>query len=79
MYTVYSYALKQGEMDDDMVSVNLTMLNINAICNMFFFIYIPIIIKCCFWRDSGREQSWRLIERPPEHITASFPEAPEYR
>jgi hypothetical protein len=39
----YSYAVKQGEMDDDMVIVNLTMLNINAICNVLFFIYIPIM------------------------------------
>ena len=30
-------------MDDDMVIVTLTTLSINVICNMLFFIYIPII------------------------------------
>jgi hypothetical protein len=34
--------VKQGEMDDNMVIVNLTMLNINAICNVLFFVYIII-------------------------------------
>jgi hypothetical protein len=34
--------VKQGEMDDNMVIVNLTMLNINAICNVLLFVYIII-------------------------------------
>jgi hypothetical protein len=37
------YAVKQGEMDEGMVIVNLTMLYISAICNVLFFIYISII------------------------------------
>jgi hypothetical protein len=41
------YAVKQGEMDDNMVIVNLTMLNINAtyVCNVLSFVYILIIIE----------------------------------
>ena len=37
-------AVKDNEMDDDTIIVNLTMLNINAICKVLFFIYIPY--KC---------------------------------
>jgi hypothetical protein len=39
--------VKQGEMDDNMVIVNLTMLDINAtyVCNVLSFVYILIIIE----------------------------------
>ena len=30
-------------MDDDTVTLNLVMVNINAICNALFLIYIPIV------------------------------------
>ncbi len=30
-------------MDDDTVTLNLVMVNVNAICNALFLIYIPIV------------------------------------
>jgi hypothetical protein len=60
-------------MDDDMVSVNLTMLNINAICNVLQLLRLYSNYKMLLWLVSGGEQCWSLIVRPPEHIIAYFP------
>jgi hypothetical protein len=67
--------LKQGEMDDDMVSVNLTMLNINAISLQHALLHLYsnyniMLLLTSHWKRAKLEV---IIERPAEHITASFP------
>ena len=55
-------------MDDDTVTLNLVMVNINAICNVLFLIYIPIVNEA--FTVSVEESNAK--ECSGEHIRASF-------
>jgi hypothetical protein len=71
---MYSNAVKQGEMDDDMVMViaKLAVLNKNAICNVLFFIHIPIIHAASDELVEKSNVEARLNVLLHDHISASF-------
>ncbi len=61
-------------MDDDTVTLNLVMVNINAICNVLFLFYIPIV-NAAFTEsveESNAEARLNVLVNTLGHLFQSF-------